>query len=96
MDWKLQLDPEHSEAQLAATVIALTEALKLTVHELAEVKGNADLSWFDDLKQKAVQIGKGTVAENISIEKDASSVRFAFQAVDAAFESLRRGVIEKE
>ncbi|MDH0126682.1 hypothetical protein N7376_22150 [Brucella intermedia GD04153] len=96
MDWKLQLDPEHSEAQLAAAVIALTEALRLTVKKLADVKGNADLSWFDDLKKEAVQIGKGTVAENVSIEKDASSVRFGLEAVDAAFESFRRGILEKE
>ncbi|WP_454622774.1 hypothetical protein [Brucella anthropi] len=96
MKKELKYDPEHAQEQFMAAIIGLSEALKLTVDELAALKDPSDTSWFDNLKQQAVQIAKGTVTESIPIETDASAVRFAFETVDAAFERLRSRIIKKE
>lgn len=96
MKKELKYDRERAEEQLGAAIIGLSDALALTIAELAKVKGKADSSWFDDLKHQAVQITKGTVTEDIPIEADADAVRFAFETVDAAFERLRRRTFEEE
>lgn len=93
---ELKYDKDQAEVYLGAAIIGLQNALSLTLKELAKVHGNQDLSWFDNLKDQSVRIAKGTVAENFSIETDAKAVRFSYEAVDAAFESLRRSIIEQE
>lgn len=92
---KLSYDKEHAEAYLGAAIIAFHNALRSTLHALAEVKGTDDMGWFDELHREAVRSAKGTVTEEVAIETEAPAMRFGFESIEAAFQHIRLGLIKK-
>jgi hypothetical protein len=96
MPFTLKWDKDNAEAELSAVVIAYHGALTTAIKALAEEKGTADLAWFDQLHQDAVRAAKGTIADQVPIEVDASAVRLGFETLDADFKSLRVRLVKEQ
>jgi hypothetical protein len=93
---EIRYDKDNAERSLAAAVVAYQQALDLTVEALAAAKGTADLTWFDDIHQETIRAAKGTVTEQIPVEAEADALRFAIEAIDAHFQSLRVRIVKME
>lgn len=96
MKISLKYDKSKPDLYLGIAITALQGALDASVTKLAEANGVADLTWFDELHQQAVISAKGAVTEQIPIEGEADAIRFGFELVDALFQTIRVGLVEKQ
>ncbi|MDW9644470.1 hypothetical protein GOB48_22140 [Sinorhizobium meliloti] len=96
MRFELKWDKDNPEAELSAIVVAYHEALTAALKALAEEKGTEDLAWFDQLHQASIKAAKGTVADGLPIEVDASAVRLGFETLDRDFKSIRTSLLKGE
>jgi hypothetical protein len=96
MQLVIDRDPNKATVELGAVVIAYYEALTAALKALADVNGTDDLRWFDELHQDAIRAAKGTVADQVPIEAEASAVRLGFETLDAHFKGFRVKLVEKK
>ncbi|GEM_PF-6588390 len=86
----------NAEAYLGAMAPALQDVLEIAILKLAQREGAEDLSWFDELRQEAIDTAKGLVVQEVSVEVDAGVRGFVCQVLNAKFESLRVSLVEQE
>ncbi|MAU20618.1 MAG: hypothetical protein CMH13_08805 [Martelella sp.] len=95
MKLELDINDDNPTPKLGAALIAVSSALDLSIEKLAEEKGTLDLSWLDELRQQSIVAAKGTITEDISIETEADALGFAIELIDAKFQTLRLGLVQK-
>lgn len=89
MEANLSFEAKNGTAVLSTALAAVSNALDETIEVLAETKGVDDLTWLDELHQRALVAVRGTVTEYISVDVEAQAIKFGIDLVNAKFEGYR-------
>ncbi|WP_457662733.1 hypothetical protein [Sinorhizobium medicae] len=90
--------PGPDERKLAAALIAVQSALRVTIEELAKLNEGKGQQWFDALEEVVIRDAKGTVTEDIPIQAEAEALKFGVDVLQATLNASRNqlGLAAKE
>ncbi|MDE3829334.1 hypothetical protein CN157_16115 [Sinorhizobium meliloti] len=89
---------DFDEGKLAAALVAVQSALRVTIEELAKLNEGKGQEWFDALEEVVIRDAKGTVTEGISIQTEAEALKFGVDVLQATLNASRNqlGLAAKE
>ncbi|MQW00024.1 hypothetical protein CN166_31150 [Sinorhizobium medicae] len=90
--------PDFDEGKLAAALVAVQSALRVTIEELAKLNEGKGQEWFDALEEVVIRDAKGTVTEGIPIQTEAEALKFGVDVLQATLNASRNqlGLAAKE
>ncbi|MGV1941784.1 hypothetical protein ACQZ5D_15020 [Agrobacterium sp. 22-211-1] len=90
METNLSFEAKNGTLFLSTALGAVSNALDDAIEALAQTKGVDDLSWLDELHQKALVAAKGTITEDVSIDVEAPAIKFGIDLINAKFAGYRK------
>ena len=77
-------------------MMALMGSVDHLLNKMAELNGNVNGPWLDEIKQVLIKNAKGTVSESIPIGTEAGGMKLGIDLLDALVERLRRRLISEK